>query len=64
MSKTQEIYEWYRHCIEIGSICCKTENYYLNNFPLQYNEAIIRYNREKMDKMFPELERLSFTYVK
>lgn len=64
MSKTQEIYDWYKNSIERGSICCNTESYYLNNFPLQYNEAIIMYNREKMDAMFPELERLNFPYVK
>ena len=56
MSKTQEIYEWYKHSIERGSICCKTDNYYLMNYTIQYNEAIKMYNREKMDKMFPKIK--------
>lgn len=64
MSKTQEIYEWYKHSMERGSLCCKTDNFYLMNYPIQYNEAVYMYKREKMDSMFPELGRLSFPYVK
>lgn len=64
MNKTLEVYEWYRNCIAKGSVCLATQNYYMKNHLDEYNEAIKRYNREKMDKMFPELERLSFPYVK
>ncbi|CAH9016398.1 hypothetical protein VP193E371_P0043 [Vibrio phage 193E37-1] len=64
MNKTQEILKWYRNCIATGSICCSTQSYYMKNYLIQYNEAIRMYNRERMDQMFPELERLSFPYVK
>ena len=51
MNKTQEIYEWWKHSMESGSVCCKTDSYYLNTYLLQYNEALRMYIREKIPEV-------------
>lgn len=58
MNKTQEILEWYTKSIEQGSICCKTDLYYLQNYLSEYNEALILYSRNLIDKDFPEMKEI------
>lgn len=58
MDKTEEILNWYIQCIGTGSICYRTEKYYIKNYPLQYNEAIIQYRKMVMDSKFPRKENV------
>lgn len=58
MNKTQEILEWYTKSIEQGSICCKTDLYYLQNYLSEYTEALILYSSCRIDKDFPEMKEI------
>lgn len=58
MNKTQEILTWYKHCIETGSMCCATQSGYMKDYPMQYNDAIQMYNKERIDAMFPKVSEL------
>ncbi len=54
MDKTEEILNWYIRCIESGTICCRTEKHYMENYPLQYNEAILQHRKLVIDSKFPK----------
>lgn len=58
MDKTEEILNWYIKCIETGTVCCRTERYYIDNYLLQYNDAILKYRKMIFDSHFPEAKEI------
>lgn len=48
-----EILGWWKRCVRTGTVCCTTSSEYLNKYPLEYNEAMRRYNKEKLNEEYP-----------